>query len=74
MDMRSSKLTMMARIKYLENELADKPTKQERVFMQCLDMTLRNCDGWTIGKKKINDAEGYCKLAKIFADNAVRMF
>ncbi len=45
--------------------------RQERVYMQCLALALNHCDNWTIGKKKINDADGYCSLAKVFADNSI---
>lgn len=45
--------------------------RQERIFMQCLEMTLKHCDGWTIGGAKIDNAERYCRLAKVFADNAI---
>jgi len=46
-------------------------TKKERIFMRSLEIVLEHCDGWSVGKKKINDAKGYCKLAEIFADNAI---
>lgn len=45
--------------------------KKERVYMRCLEMTLKHCSGWRISGKAINNAEGYCRLAKIFADNAI---
>lgn len=45
--------------------------KNERVYMKCLEMTLKHCGNWQIGKKQISNAEGYCRLAKIFADNAI---
>ena len=50
---------------------ASRETKQERIFMRSLEMTLKHCDGWTIGKKEINSADGYCKLAKVFTDHAI---
>ena len=45
--------------------------RAERVYMRCLEIALKHCDGWSIGKKRIDSAEGYCKLAKIFADNSI---
>ena len=75
MDARSSKATLLSRIKYLELELSEKPTKEERVYMQCLNMTLEQCGStWKIGGKNVNSAEMYCKLAKAFADNAITNF
>lgn len=41
--------------------------------MQTLEMVLKHCNNWTIGEKPINDAEGYCKIAKVFADKAIIM-
>ena len=71
MDMRSNKQTMLNRVRFLETKLAQQPTKYERIYMQCLDMALQHCNNWTIGKKKVNDADGYCQLAKVFADNSI---
>jgi len=45
--------------------------RRDNIYMQCLDMTLNHCNGWSIGDKTINSAEGYCRLAKIFADNSI---
>lgn len=45
--------------------------RNERVYMKSLELALKHCGDWRIGKKPINDAEGYCKLAKIFADNSI---
>ena len=45
--------------------------RQERIYMQSLELALKHCGSWKIGKNPINDAAGYCKLAKIFADNAI---
>ncbi len=47
------------------------PSKDERVFLRCLEITLQNCDGWSIGKKKVNNAEMYVKLARFFADHSI---
>lgn len=45
--------------------------REERVFMRCLEMALQSCNNWTIGKKTVDNAERYCALAKVFADNAI---
>lgn len=45
--------------------------RKERIYMQALELTLKHCGHWQIAKKTIDNAEGYCKLAKIFADNAI---
>lgn len=61
--------------KYAQREIErlaeQKPSKDERVFLHCLEVVLKHCNNWTVGKKPINDAEGYVKLARIFADNAI---
>ena len=46
-------------------------TQEERVFLRCLDMVMKHCRGWTINDVTINNAEGYCKLASIFAKNGI---
>lgn len=55
----------IARLRHLDVE------QKERVYMQCLEMALKHCAGWQIGGKTINNAEGYCKLAKVFAENSI---
>ena len=45
--------------------------RRERVFMKSLELTLKHCSGWRIEGKTINNAQGYCRLAKIFADHAI---
>ncbi len=45
--------------------------KDERVYMKCLELALKHCDGWKIDDKKINNTKGYCRLAKEFADNSI---
>jgi hypothetical protein len=47
------------------------PSKDERVYLACLAVVLEHCKGWTIGDKPIKDAEGYCTLARVFADNSI---
>lgn len=39
--------------------------------MKSLELVLKHCNNWQFGKKPINDAEGYCRLAKIFADHSI---
>jgi hypothetical protein len=46
-------------------------TKRERMYVECLGVALQHCSGWSIGGKKINDSEGYAKLAKVFADHSI---
>ena len=46
-------------------------SKDERVYMKCLELALKHCGGWKIGDKKITNAEGYCRIAKIFAENSI---
>lgn len=61
--------------KYAQKEIQrlarQKPSKDERIFLHCLETVLKHCDNWRLNKKPINDAEGYVKLARIFADNAI---
>jgi hypothetical protein len=45
--------------------------REERVFIQCLELVMKNCGHWTVGEKPLNNAEQYCKLAKIFTDNSI---
>jgi len=45
--------------------------RKERIYLKCLELVVRECRGWTIGGKKLNDAEAFCLLAKIFADNSI---
>ncbi len=45
--------------------------RQERIYMQSLDLALKHCAGWQLGKKPVTTAEGYCKIAKVFADNSI---
>jgi len=49
----------------------ERELRKERVYLKCLDMALKYCSGWGINKKEINNAEGFCQLAKIFADNSI---
>ena len=46
-------------------------SKNERVYMKSLELALKHCGGWGIGGKPIKNAQGYCQLAKIFADNSI---
>lgn len=45
--------------------------QRERVFLRCLEMALRDCSGWRVGGEEIKDAKGYCRLAGIFANEAI---
>ena len=45
--------------------------RAERVYIRCLEMALKHCREWSIGGKRIDNAEGYCKLAKVFADESI---
>ena len=45
--------------------------QKERVFMQCLEMAVKDCHGWTIDGQKVNNAELYCELANAFAKCAI---
>lgn len=45
--------------------------RRERVYMQSLELVVKHCSEWQIDGKKIDSAKGYCRLAKIFADNAI---
>lgn len=49
----------------------DQQKREERVYFNCLALALEHCQGWKIDKKRINNAEGFCTLAKIFADNSI---
>lgn len=57
-----------AQLKLLQLALDD---QKERIYLKCLELVLRECRGWSLDNKKINDAEGYCYLAKVFADNSI---
>ncbi len=46
-------------------------SQKERVYIACLEMALKHCSGWQLDKKEINNAEGYCRLARIFMDNSI---
>ncbi len=61
----------------LQKEIAEKEQtnvqmKNERVYLSCLALALEHCHGWSIGGKEIKDAEGYCTLAKVFAEYSIR--
>lgn len=62
-------------IECLKKELAWRKAsgdeRRERVYMQSLGLVLKHCSGWKINDRTINDAEGYCALAKIFTDNSI---
>lgn len=45
--------------------------QRERVYMDCLRLAVEQCDNWTIGKKKVNNTDMYCQLARHFADKAI---
>jgi hypothetical protein len=45
--------------------------RQERIYMQSLELALKYCSNWQIGGKPIKNAQGYCQMAKVFADNAI---
>lgn len=47
--------------------------QKERIYLTCLQMVIEHCSNWEIAGKKINNAEGYCKLAKIFMDNSIKV-
>jgi hypothetical protein len=61
----------------LSDELKKKSPKinaqKERVYMQSLNMALEHCNGWLIGGKRINNAEGYCSLARVFTKESIRI-
>ena len=45
--------------------------RNERIYMKCLKLALEHCSGWTVGGERIKNAQGYCQMAKIFADNSI---
>lgn len=45
--------------------------QRERVYMKCLELVLKHCRDWDMAGEKIVSAGGYCKLAKVFADNSI---
>lgn len=59
-----------AEMQHLQDQVVQ--SQQERVYLECLKMTLEHCKNWSFGDERINDAEGYCKLAKIFAQHSIR--
>jgi hypothetical protein len=71
---KSADKALLSEVTELRRKVLDLSTeKRERVYLGCLDAVLRNCSGWLVGGEKINDAKGYCKLAKIFADNSIEV-
>ena len=49
----------------------DTRTLRQRVFTQILS-DLMSSNTWTIGNKKVNDAESYIELANRFTEKAMR--
>jgi hypothetical protein len=45
--------------------------QKERIYMQCLELSIKHCHNWSFGKKSINNSERYCRLAGIFAENSI---
>ena len=66
---RAGRKNLEQRVESLRKELTE--SREERIYMQCLEMTLKHCSCWQVGGKTIEDAKGYCALAKIFADNSI---
>ena len=58
---------LMERIDSLTNQ------RRERIYLASLEVALKHCNSRAIGGKRIDNAEGYSKLAKIFTDNAISM-
>lgn len=46
--------------------------RRERIYFQCLELALSQCDGWEIGGKKVNNVETFSRLAEIFMENAIK--
>lgn len=46
-------------------------TQKERVYLACLALALEHCSGWRVDGKTINNVEGYCTLADVFAKNSI---
>ena len=59
-------------ILHLRTQLAEANSqRKERVFLKCLELTLTHCKNWTIGGEQINNAQGYTRLASIFASESI---
>ncbi|MES1989266.1 MAG: hypothetical protein V4440_14775 [Pseudomonadota bacterium] len=59
-----------------EREISDRlnnfrEMQKERIYMACLELALKHCNEWAVGGKKVDSADGFCKLAKVFADNSI---
>lgn len=46
-------------------------SRKDDIYMKCLELSLKYCGNWKIGKEPINNVGMYCKLAKIFLDNSI---
>lgn len=67
---------MLAENRQLKERIAElererKLDQKERLYISCLDTVLRNCSGWQVAGEKINNAQGYCTLAGIFARHSI---
>ena len=47
-------------------------SRRERVYLHNLETVLKHCGGWRIEGERIHNADGYCRLAKIFTDAAIK--
>ena len=48
--------------------------RYERIFMQCLNTVVAHCGPhWKVHEEKVDCAERYCELAKIFADSSIEI-
>ena len=47
--------------------------RHDAMMSQSLNMVLEHCRNWSIGDKKIRDAEGYVTLAKVFVGEQIKV-
>ena len=47
--------------------------RRDRLMTETLDSVLAHCAGWSIGGKKINSADGYVQLTKVFVDSIIKI-
>lgn len=46
-------------------------SKKDKAHIAMLPHVLANCNGWSMGDKKINDVDGYSKITKMFVEKLI---
>jgi len=45
--------------------------QKQDIYMKALDLALTHCHDWQVEGSPINNAESYCKLARVFAKHSI---